>query len=335
MINGKIREKIEKDFKKKFKRKVCSAEGLFGIECSKKIIDSHTISKSSSLKSIMNKDNKVYGLDLSFHGLNKNNGILGIKQFGINQASTFLGFCTNHDKELFSVFEDKPFIPTKEQLCLLSFRAFCRDMYGKIGEANTSLLHELNSDNSSFREHLLERDKLLQISLAEMEETRLDFIKVINNKSFDDLEFFIIELNSNAKILSSGCFVPEMDFNNQPICDLSDETVRLNYIFFNSINYNSRGFCIFSWFKKPETEIFYRFIKTLTQRRHRISDNLVNFIFYHFENTFFSISWFDRLKTENKLELQIKIANLSFGKLESHRVKNYCAFEIDKFYFIE
>ncbi|WGE57159.1 cytoplasmic protein [Actinobacillus equuli] len=334
MINGKIRGKIEKNFKQRFKRKCCSAKGLFGIECSNKIIESHTISKSSSLKSIMNKDNKVYGLDLSFHGLTKNNGFLSIKEFGINEASTFLGFCSNHDKELFSIFEDKPFIPTKEQLCLLSFRSLCREIYGKTGESQTKLLHELAVDPIEL-EMLSYRDHLLAISKHELGITLSDMIKIIEQKKFDKLEYFIIELNSNAQILVSGGFVPERDFNNQPVCDLLDETKILNYIFFNVVNYKGKGFCIFSWIKKPETEIFKRFVKTLTQRKHRIADNLVNFIFYHFENTFFSIDWWNKLEQAKQFEIKGRLVNFGFTKFSAHRVKNYRAFDIDKFYFVE
>lgn len=334
MIDGQTRGKIEKDFKQKFKRKCCSAKGLFGIECSNRIIESHTISKSSSLKSIMNKDNKVYGLDLSFHGLAKRNGILSIKHFGINEASTFLGFCSNHDKELFSIFEDKPFIPTKEQLCLLSFRSFCREIYGKQGESRTDLLHEIVIDPFE-KAYLSERDKLLAISLAELKPTRLDLINIIDRKEFDRLEYFIVELKSNAKILSSGAFVPEIDFNHQMVYDLLDTSKVLNYIFFNIVNYENRGFCIFSWIKKPETEIFYRFVKSLTQRRHRINDNLVNFVFYHFENTFISIDWFDKLDPDKNVEIRRKIAMLGHTNLGDHRIKNYQAFDFNRFYFLE
>lgn len=334
MIDGQTRGKIEKDFKQKFKRKCCSAKGLFGIDCSNKIIESHTVSKSSSLKSIMNKDNKVYGFDLSFHGLVKNNGILSIKKLGINEASTFLGFCSNHDKELFSIFEDKPFIPTKEQLCLLSFRSFCREIYGKKGESKTDLLHELNKE--PINEQILSvRDELLEVSLAELDTTRLELISIIDNKAFDSLEYFIIELNSNAKILASGAFVPEMDFNNQQVCDLFDTTKTLNYIFFNVVNYGGKGFCIFSWIKKPENEIFKIFIKTLSQRKHRIADNLVNFIFYHFENTFFSIDWWDKLDPAKQFKIKERLVNFGFTKLADHKVKNYRAFDINTFYFIE
>lgn len=282
----------------------------------------------------MNKDNKVYGLDLSFHGLEKRNGVLSIKQFGINEASTFLGFCSNHDKELFSIFEDRPFISTKEQLCLLSFRSFCREIYGKQGESRTNLLHEIVLDPFE-KEYLLDRDKLLDISLAELESTRLDLIDIIDKKDFDRMEYFIVELKSNAKILSSGAFAPEKDFNHQMVCDLSDTSKVLNYIFFNIVNYENRGFCIFSWIKKPETEIFYRFVKSLTKRTHRINDNLVNFVFSYFENTFISIDWFDKLDPNKNTEIRIKIAMLGHVNLVEHRIKNYQAFDFNRFYFLE
>ncbi len=73
-------------------------------------------------------------------------------------------------------------------------------------------------------------------------------------------------------------------------------------IFFNIINYEDRGMCIFSWIKKEENKYFYDFIKTLVQRKHRIEDNLVNFVFSYFENTYFSPDWWKGLTEEKRMK---------------------------------
>ncbi|HDR1750350.1 TPA: cytoplasmic protein, partial [Pasteurella multocida] len=56
---------IEENLKRKRQKKYCSAKELLNIECSRKIIKAHTISKSSSLSTIMDKQNEVMGNDLS------------------------------------------------------------------------------------------------------------------------------------------------------------------------------------------------------------------------------------------------------------------------------
>ncbi|MDG2951883.1 cytoplasmic protein [Exercitatus varius] len=342
-MDGQIRGMIEKDLKRKSNRKCCSAKGLFGIECSSRIIESHTLSKSGTLKSIMDKENKVFGVNLAFNALVKNEGSFGVRKFGINEASTFLGFCSEHDKKLFSVFEDERIIPTKEQLCLLSYRGVCRELYTKENEVDTKLSHELTNmnefKNSSIglylRKSLEKRDTLLSIGLSEIKKTYQELNDIITNHNFNSLEYFVIELSSPAHVLCSGAIVPDLDFNNKKLKDLSSESVSAEHLFFNVINYDNKGLCVFSWIKKEETNYFYDFIKTLIQREHRIEDNLVNFIFSYFENTFFSPTWWGKLTKAQQNEIERKIMEYGRHNLSEHKVKNYHAFDIDKYYFIK
>lgn len=337
-IDGKIRGIIESGIKKKSKRKCCSARGLFGIQCSKNIIESHTLSKSGSLKTIMDSENKVYGVNLSFDALIKNDGIFGVRKFGINEASTFLGFCSEHDKSLFSIFEDNPIIPTKEQLCLLSYRSVCRELYTKENEADTTLSEHLmnlnefkESSMTSYMRKALERRKiLLDIGLSELKRTYQELNNIITNKNFDDLEYFIINLSSPAYVLCSGAIVPNLDFNNKVLKDLYNPNESAEHLFFNIVNIDNAGMCVFSWVKKPETEYFRGFINTLLQRKKRINDNLINFVFSYFENTFFSPAWWNRLNIEQREEIQKKIMEYDgCHNLCEHNVRNYQAFNVD------
>lgn len=343
-IDGKIRGLIESDISKKSNRRCCSARGLFGIECSKKIIESHTLSKSGSLKTIMNKQNKVCGINLTFNALEKNGGYFDISEFGINKASTFKGFCSEHDKKLFSIFEDSPIIPTKEQLCMLSYRGICRELYTKENESNTGLLHNM-CDFSVFSDSpilpivkniISKRNELLGIGLTEIKNTYHELNNIISNNRFDDLEYFVISLSYPSKVLCSGAIVPDRDFNNKILKDLSNKNEKAEHLFFNIINYEDRGMCIFSWIKKEENKYFYDFIKTLVQRKHRIEDNLVNFVFSYFENTYFSPDWWKGLTEEKKNEIQRKIMEYDgCHNLAEHKIKNYLAFKIDKYNYLK
>ena len=139
----KIHE-IEKDLRQGFAKKRCMVPSEFKEECTKKIIKAHTISKSSNLKQI-SENGHVLGFDKSILALNKNNGKFPIKEIGINNASIFNGFCSKHDKELFSIIENSDMVFTNEQIFILSYRAMCQELYLKY---NSSELHkkQLNYD---------------------------------------------------------------------------------------------------------------------------------------------------------------------------------------------
>jgi hypothetical protein len=62
---------------------------------------------------------------------------------GLNFASTFTGFCSNHDGQLFSPVENKIFVTQQEQCFLLGYRAIARELYTKNGQES---LGELRRD---------------------------------------------------------------------------------------------------------------------------------------------------------------------------------------------
>ena len=50
---------------------------------------------------------------------------------GINSATTFTGFCSLHDQQLFKPIDTELLLPTPEQVFLLHYRALCRELYVK------------------------------------------------------------------------------------------------------------------------------------------------------------------------------------------------------------
>lgn len=109
---------------------MCSSPTSFHGDCSKKIVKAHTVPKSSSLKAIA-EDGHVYGLRYSLESIRKFNGRLEPELIGINNASTFNGFCKIHYDSIFSPIEKGVFTGTQEQCFLLAYRSLSRECYTK------------------------------------------------------------------------------------------------------------------------------------------------------------------------------------------------------------
>ena len=120
-------------------RKTCSVKNIFPGECSKNIINAHTISKSGSLKEI-SENGHVMGTKPSLSSLIKSEGKLTLEKVGINKASTFTGFCSVHDKNIFSPLEDQEINLSDKQLFLLAYRGFCRELFWKDQNKETASL---------------------------------------------------------------------------------------------------------------------------------------------------------------------------------------------------
>ncbi|MCS5708808.1 hypothetical protein CC99x_007810 [Candidatus Berkiella cookevillensis] len=95
--------------------------------CSGDIIKAHTISKKY-LKFICDDEKKVY-LTKASRFNNKN--LIAYKLGAISKASIFTGFCANHDKKLFTSFENHSLVPSRQQIYDISFRTLCREYFYK------------------------------------------------------------------------------------------------------------------------------------------------------------------------------------------------------------
>jgi len=156
---------------KKWKEKqTCIVEN-----CNKKSIKrSHTIQKSGSIK-IVSENNHV--LTPRF---NMDNGNIEMISIGINEASTFPGYCIEHEN-LFEEFETIKDIQTQEHLILQLYRTICREIVVNKNEIKSSKI--LMEQYKLFRDQQIEKsfiknlDKdILKIPDLNMGKLKLEYI---------------------------------------------------------------------------------------------------------------------------------------------------------------
>jgi hypothetical protein len=98
--------------------------------CSTRIISAHSVQKAM-LEKYIAVDGHVmqYSVELL------PDPAMGLwvrpRRRGINQATTFYGFCHKHDSDLFRPLEISNFAFEPEQIALLGYRSICRDAYQK------------------------------------------------------------------------------------------------------------------------------------------------------------------------------------------------------------
>lgn len=98
--------------------------------CEGQIVRAHTIPRSAGLTAIAERGH-VYGPDYDLMSLVKNGGKLLFRLTGINEASTFTGFCGFHDYTTFQPLENQRLTATAQQCFLMGYRAACRELFQK------------------------------------------------------------------------------------------------------------------------------------------------------------------------------------------------------------
>ncbi|WP_201597665.1 YecA family protein [Psychrobacter vallis] len=298
------------------KRETCYAPKSLLPDCNK-VIKSHTISKSSTLKSIADSTNHVLGLKQNLSNFQKNKENLRFEKIGINNASTFKGFCKKHDKLLFSCFEDKPFLGTKEQCIALTYRSVAKEIYAKEEAIEAAKFMRRNADRgkSIFFQIIIQKDiypyKLgSEMALSELYKIKSNLDAELSNNSNDSYNFLVIESASPLPIVVSSITNPTHNFKDEHLQDLASLEEVAEQLVFNAFTSKRKGFVVFSWLKKAE--VIDKFINSLLEiNKKDMFSYLVNFFFSSAENTFISPDWWNTLSTEQqqKIEALFKVGS--------------------------
>jgi hypothetical protein len=127
----------------------CLAPGML---CKETAIRSHSVQNSRVLD-LLARDGHVKGLGKRIEG--DPGPVIRFENVGRNQATTFTGFCSKHDYEIFRPIERDTFRPTDpEHLFLVAYRAVARELHACMEATvqiqagyNARIRHGLDSGN--------------------------------------------------------------------------------------------------------------------------------------------------------------------------------------------
>lgn len=320
-LNREEQEPLKKweviiDFKKALDMKYCSVPNSLKHECKGKIINAHTVSKSSSLQTIA-ENGHVYSLLNSIQDTLGNNGIRKEKLVGVNKASTFTGYCSFHDKSLFSPFEDVNFTYTKEQVFLLSYRSLTREIFTKKFQKNIEELLRNADKGKSLSEQFYHKDLTdtfyngVDIGLKDLAVQKDKFDEILINKNYDEIEGIILEFDKIPNFMCSGSLLLEYDFDGNLIQNLADLDKNMSMIFINILHSGNKGYVVFSWHRDDKTQC-NQFINSLKKiKANNISNAIIRFCFEFFENIYLSPKRWDSLVTSKRSKLLNRFENSS------------------------
>lgn len=262
-------------------------------ECKGKIVKAHTV-QLALLKKIA-RNNHVYTPDID---MNADEDPWRMARKGLKQASTFTGFCSYHDNQMFASIEKRALELTESNIFLLTYRSMARGFY--VSRENTHLsmfnpdtpllsdkdfgpIHGVYIEDPSFEEQVM---KDLEV-FAKMQ-------KAYARGDCDGTKFCAIQLDSLPEILCSGMTNVEFDFAGQRLQSVVQEKPQ-DLLTMSLLPYRTNyGVALFSWYGGSDVnESFVRSLLAIPERD--IPNAIVRFIFQHFENFFVSPPWWDNL----------------------------------------
>ena len=278
--------------------------------CSPKIISAHTIQRNGGL-SIIAKNGHVYNLlqhrSMFEQSTWETNG--QANKVGIKAASTFRGFCSKHDNELFAPIEKEPFCGTAEQMALLGYRAVCYEFLMKEYLLGVDgILKEMDKGQPLpvqrfHQEALSYRDSGALKAIEELSWLKSRYEEMTLNKNYADLAHFVVLFTGIPEVMCSGIVQATHDFRGNKIAELGHLSKQADWLTFSLIATDDGGAAVFTWLadhKKSRDVMMSLNGLPIADQPHAI----VRFAFEFFENTYFSPEWWDSL--EKQVQVQLK-----------------------------
>lgn len=279
--------------------------------CSGAIVKAHSLARRAALGSIAEAGH-VYGPDYDFMSLVRNKGTVTFKRVGINEASTFTGFCAKHDDRTFAPIEKQVVTATAQQCFLISYRAVCRELFQKrIHNTSVDRMRMLDQGRPLAVQEHIQRIADFQklgtlMGLAEIQHHKTQYDEILLRAAFDEYRRLVIWFSCIPDVLSTGSFAPEYDFFGNTLQRMIDPG--LEHIAVSIVPAGSAGFVMLGWQKHSDSICIPFAQSLLSTPTDRLGDAAVRLVFEHIENTYLRPSWWETL-TRNVRQALIRRAN--------------------------
>ena len=276
--------------------------------CSPNIIRAHSVQRKGGLAAIA-EDGHVISPKRGFEDIAKNDGEIVPRQQGVNDASTFVGFCGAHDEQLFSPIEKSSITLDKQAAFLLSFRAICYEIYSKVAVLRTIEIQRQADKGKSFEMQCSNQQYLhafregLKLGIRDLNFWKGKYDAAFLNGHYDEFLFYGVRLSNALPLVSCGAFHPEFDFKGNNLQNITRGEDVFEHLCFNLTVVGGKSVAVLGWTGSPQgpAKQFIDSFKTLPK------DTVANAAFHiaceHLENTYFRPSWWESQTTSAKEHL--------------------------------
>lgn len=317
------------ELKTKKSHKQCLHPDASQETCTSKIIDAHSIQKNGPLKHVADETNHVYTFGIDTIGKEC------ISKIGLQKASTFKGFCSLHDKSMFSPIEDEIYNGSSFQCFLAGYRAYALEYFKKISAVKGLPFMRENVDRGMSVEQQLEVQITLNSMLQGFSKGLDDFKKTLDIYTnhyklckWDEFNSASFYFTGDLSLAVSGTFSPDFSLAGERLQMLTPNVQFVENLSINTLTTKNGYAIVFSWpkvFKKCT-----RFVESLSAiDKNLLPSRLIELIFSYIENVYFSKTWVDGLPKSVRVDIEKMARNpIQYGKAVCFTGNTYTNWEI-------
>lgn len=240
---------------------------------------------------------------------------------GINEATTFTGFCDLHDSQVFSPIENAPFQNTPEQTFLYHYRAFAQAYYCRahgfriIEETYKELAEKLPPVELK---SLKEKVGLNRQDVLEFQPQKSKYEQNLKDKDWSRIEGYAFVGETMPDVLTTDYFGPRKDFQGRGVQDCKTFGP-LAWVSMTIIAANDRA--VFLLCGEKGCRVLHQLVDSFrklpaTERTRAI----VTYVFCQFENFILLPNWWESLSKA----IQLRFVNAFEGRYFPRELPNTC-----------
>lgn len=275
----------------------CFAAEFDEPRCSKKIIRAHSLQRNGVLSSIAEN-----GHVLEWRCKRLGTGTFDMTEIGINKASTFRGFCSFHDNQIFQPLDDYKFTGTREQAFLLCLRALTHETHKKIAHVIASPIRirafETLGDHAAAEGAQAYAEGLL-LGLRDMHPTRMSAWDMLTQRKYESVGIVGYPIGHAPPMVASGWTTPDHDIQGHPIQHFDDLSTPLSGTACFILPTNEGGLVGLAWLRRDDTASTL-FESATSLDRTRAPCDILRFALTYSENFYFSPAYWRDLTNEDQ-----------------------------------
>lgn len=234
-----------------------------------RVVGAHTVQMRRGLNFIA-RAGKVYAfLPTDAIAMEKAGGRLREQLVGIGGASTFNGFCNQHDDALFAPIEKREPALSRETAFLFGYRALCRELYLKRAFFDfTKLLRELDRGKPPEFQAALQAfadmvERPARAGLRDMEAYKAEADRMLGLRDLGNVRYYALEFERTPDIALATGWFPTHDFRDREL-QLLDSKGRLDLILVCVQPWERGGLALLTWWgDRPACSAFVRSLHEL------------------------------------------------------------------------
>jgi len=305
-------EEARKVYKKTFSKKYCLHPEANSNTCKGGIVKAHSIQWGCGLSCIA-EDNHVYRL-MPKVTYSPPSYSIEVERIGINDASTFNGFCNFHDNNTFRQLEKYSFEASIDQIFLLAYRAQCREIFMK--ERQHEMLphmHEMDkgrdlSEQREMQEYIACYGAGVALGMTTSKKQKAKYDYALLNNDYSEMIYYVIFFDNKPELLCSGASILETDFLGRGYNQLGRNDIDQEEVTFSIIPTEKGLAVVFAWLDRgKDTQTFFSSLSSLGEGN--LPNAIVRYAFEYYENTYFSPRWWNSLNSITQEAIRRKFSS--------------------------